>query len=178
MDAQTASIEVRVDAISQLFDSLDPFPFRDRDLDSRAEEYIVGWARELASNQALRIVVHLPPREIESESAGQVGVSLKRYFAYRAGIIARELSDLFRVGRISALIGASVLALCVLMAHGVTAVLGEGNIARIVEESLIIVGWVANWKPLEIFLYDWWPLARHRDLYRRLAEASVELTAD
>jgi hypothetical protein len=36
---------------------------------------------------------------------------------------------------------------------------------------------VANWKPIEIFLYDWWPLLRRRNLYRRLSEASVEVTA-
>jgi hypothetical protein len=45
----------------------------------------------------------------------------------------------------------------------------------LVEESFLILGWVANWRPLEIFLYDWWPLARRRDLYRRLSAAPVEL---
>ena len=45
---------------------------------------------------------------------------------------------------------------------------------RLVEESFLILGWVANWRPLEIFLYDWWPLVRRRDLYRRLSEAAVE----
>lgn len=35
-------------------------------------------------------------------------------------------------------------------------------------------GVVANWRPLEIFLYDWWPIARQRDLYRRLSAAAVE----
>jgi len=38
---------------------------------------------------------------------------------------------------------------------------------------LILLGWVA--KPIEIFLYDRWPIAKRRDLYRRLAAASVEL---
>jgi len=46
---------------------------------------------------------------------------------------------------------------------------------RLVEESFLILGWVANWRPLEIFLYDWLPPARRRDLYRRLAAANVEL---
>ncbi len=45
----------------------------------------------------------------------------------------------------------------------------------LVEQSFLILGWVANWRPLEIFLYDWWPLARRRRLYRRLAAAAVEL---
>jgi len=44
----------------------------------------------------------------------------------------------------------------------------------LVEESFLILGWVANWRPLEIFLYDWWPIARRRDLHRRLSKAIVE----
>ena len=47
-------IELRVDNIAQLFHTLDPFPFRERDLDKEAEEFIVGWARELAADRAIR----------------------------------------------------------------------------------------------------------------------------
>ena len=39
------AIEIRIDDISQLFHTLDPFPFRERDLDKDAEEFIVSWAR-------------------------------------------------------------------------------------------------------------------------------------
>jgi hypothetical protein len=171
------AIELRVDKISQLFDTFDPFPFRDRRLDEHAEEYIVGWARELPRNQAITIVIHAPESELHSEPATQLGVALSRYFDYRVEATARELRELFRIGRKSSLIGVAVLATCVLTAQASTAVLGSGNISRFLEESLIILGWVANWRPIEIFLYDWWPLARRRDLYRRLADANVELKA-
>ena len=53
-------IELRVKEIAQLFHTLDPFPFRERDLDREAEEFIVGWARELPVDQLIRIVVHFP----------------------------------------------------------------------------------------------------------------------
>ncbi len=45
--------------------------------------------------------------------------------------------------------------------------------ARMLEESLIIVGWVANWRPLEIYLYDWVPIRRRINLYRRITAAPV-----
>jgi hypothetical protein len=48
-------------------------------------------------------------------------------------------------------------------------------ITRVIEESLIIFGWVANWRPIEILLYEWWPIARRRNLYRWLARAAVAL---
>jgi len=48
-------------------------------------------------------------------------------------------------------------------------------IGRVIEESLLIFGWVANWRPIEIFLYEWWPIVRRRNLYQRLAAAQVDL---
>jgi hypothetical protein len=59
---------------------------------------------------------------------------------------------------------------------GQTAVnLAPGPIGRVIEESLLIFGWVANWRPIEIFLYDWWPIVRRRNLYQRLSAAHVKL---
>lgn len=175
--AAARPIEVRVDSFSQLFDTLDPFPFRERDLDKDAEEYIVGWAREFPREQPLEIIIYVPKDELTSKDADELGPALRRYFGYRAEMTGRDLNELFRVGRKSLLIGVSVLATCVLISRTATAVLGSGNVSRFAEESLIILGWVANWKPIEIFLYDWWPLARRRDLYRRLSAVRVEARA-
>jgi hypothetical protein len=38
----------RVAELRQLFNAIDPSPFRERDLDPRAEEFIVEWARDCA----------------------------------------------------------------------------------------------------------------------------------
>ena len=53
------TIEVRVEDISQLFHTLDPFPFRERDLDRDAEEFIVSWARDLPESATVHILVYL-----------------------------------------------------------------------------------------------------------------------
>src|SRR5262245_31456382 len=109
----TGTIEVRVEQITQLFDTLDPFPFRERDLDKDAEEYIVGWAREFPRDQHLKIIVYAPASELRSEPAHQLRPALSRYFAYRAEVTKRDLNELFRVGLTSLMIGAAVLALCI-----------------------------------------------------------------
>jgi hypothetical protein len=167
-------IEVRVEDIAQLFHTLDPFPFRERDLDKEAEEFIVGWARELAANQPIKIVVHFPQTKAQSKAARELGEAFHRYFSYRADRIQHDLNELFRVGRRSLAIGVAILIACLAAAHLVAGYVNEAPFKRLVEESFLILGWVANWRPLEIFLYDWWPLARRRDLYRRLAAATVE----
>ncbi|MGZ9128078.1 MAG: hypothetical protein ACXW4Z_09910 [Candidatus Binatia bacterium] len=174
-DVTESVVEVRVEEVIQLFDTLDPFPFRERDLDKDAEDYIVSWARELPPARPIKIVIHAPAKEVESALSGQLQPALSRYFNYRAEAIDRDLRELFRVGRRALGIGLATLAVCVLVSSAVTKVAGTGTISRFFEEGLVILGWVANWKPIQTFLYDWWPVAGRRDLYRRLAAAKVEL---
>jgi hypothetical protein len=164
-------IELQVDKVGQLFDTLDPMPFREKDLDREAEDYIVGWARELPRKVPLQILIHLPASEAASEHSQTVREAVGRYFAYRADIISRDLGELFRIGRYSLLVGLTVLALCV--TGGRMAMTWAGQFGTLFNEGLIILGWVANWRPIEIFLYDWWPIVRHRNLLRRLAHAEV-----
>ena len=173
-DSKEESIELRVEKIAQLFHTLDPFPFRERDLDREAEDYIVGWARELPADQKIRIVVHFPDSDIQKAASRELGEAFKRYFFYRADTLQSDLNELFRVGRRSLGIGVIVLMVCLVAAHLTGGFLNEAPVRRLVEESFLLLGWVANWRPLEIFLYDWWPIARRRDLYRRLAGAVVE----
>jgi hypothetical protein len=168
------AIEIRIEKIAQLFHSLDPFPFREKDLDDDVEEFIVGWARELPPDKPIRIVVHLPETEASTPEAQELGAALTQYFAYRARVIALDLKELFRIGRRAMAIGLTVLSFSVIT--GQTAVnLAPGSIGRVIEESLLIFGWVANWRPIEIFLYDWWPIVRTRNLYQRLSAAHVKL---
>jgi hypothetical protein len=176
-DAANNAIELRVDRIAQLFHSLDPYPFRERDLDQDAEDYIVSWARELEADQPIKIVIHVPSSEAQSKAAQELHEALARYFTYRAESVQRELNELFRVGWRSLAIGLLVLAGCLLSAQFVVRHLFEPPFGRLVEESLLILGWVANWRPIEIFIYDWWPIVRKRNLYRRLAAATVEVRA-
>ncbi len=178
MDGKTegTAIEIKIERVSQLFDTLDPFPFAERDLDKDAEEYIVGWARELHRDEPIRIVVHLPKAEAETPMARELSQALSRFFDYRAQVIGLDLNELFRVGWRSLAIGLAVLAACLLTVQAIAGRLSPTPLARFADESLIIVGWVANWRPIEIFLYDWWPLVRRRNLYRRLASASVVLS--
>jgi hypothetical protein len=167
-------IEIRVSEIAQLFHTLDPFPFREKDLDQEAEEYIVGWARELPAKRPFKIVIHFPDDDRQMEAAHELREAFARYFTGRAAVTQGDLNELFRIGRRSLAIGVPILIVCLLSAQLVAGYLAEAPFRRVVEESFLILGWVANWRPLEIFLYDWWPIAFRRDLYRRLSTATVE----
>lgn len=177
-DTNGAVIEVRVKELAQLFNSLDPSPFIERDLDAEAEQHIVGWAREYAANTRLRIVIHLPAAEAAKAESIKLPAALGNFFSARADALGHDLKELFRTGRLYLAVGLPVLAICLGASHFVRTTWGAGPIVRTIEESLIIVGWVANWKPIETFLYDWLPVVRRQRLYRRLQHAAVVIAPD
>ena len=51
----------------------------------------------------------------------------------------------------------------------------ENIFVSILEESLLIGGWVAMWRPIEIFLYDWSPIRADAHLLGRLAAMPVRI---
>jgi hypothetical protein len=109
--------------------------------------------QELPKTQAIEIVIHLPANEAARHPASDVGRAITHYFRYRARAESNELRELFRNGRIALLIGLAVLSACLLLAWQVSLNFGERPIARIVEESSVIFGWVAIWRPAEIFWF-------------------------
>jgi hypothetical protein len=176
-DIPTSSgvIEVHVRELSQLFNSMDPSPFLDKDLDVDAEEFITGWARELPREKPLALLVHLDQPVVGSQPVAGLRDAVHSYFAHRAQMAGQRLRELLRLGRKSLLIGSAFLAVCLLIGDWLTKLLPDNRAAQIVSESLTIGGWVAMWRPMEIFLYDWWPILRERTMLRRLSQMPVRV---
>ena len=73
-------IEIRVDRLAQLFHTLDPFPFWEKDLDQEAEEYIVSWARELPDKRPIRIVVHVRDGDARAANSDELNDGISSLF--------------------------------------------------------------------------------------------------
>lgn len=166
-------IEIRLEQFKQLFNSLDPSPFRERDLDERAEEYIVSWARELPARDPIQIVVHLPDAEARAAEQNGIRTAIAHYFEDRAETARRALREELRLGRRYLWVGLPILAACLALSQVARQTIDSEGLAYLAQESLIILGWVASWKAIETLLYDWLPGKRRLDLYRRLAGAEV-----
>jgi hypothetical protein len=168
-------IEVRVGGLRQLFNAMDPSPFRERDLDPAAEEFVVGWAREASRDAPLALLVHLDRGAGPPDEAVRLREAVSQFFIGRARITRQHLRRLLRRGRTSLVIGSITLAALITLANLIVRILGESAVALILSESLSIGGWVAMWRPMEIFLYDWWPLLADARLYDRLAAMPVRI---
>ena len=165
-------IEININRLPQLFNSLDPSPFRERDLDRDAEEYIISSAEDLSLHKPFTIVIHLPADQVSAPGASDLGHAIHNHFAYQEMQTRHRLRLLFRDGRIAFLIGSSFLVTCVLIREVALSV-GIHTVAELVAEGVLIIGWVAMWRPLEIFLYDWWPIRRRCRVLHELSAAPV-----
>ncbi len=168
-------IEVHVGELKQLFNSIDPSPFRNKDLDPKAEEFIVGWAKELPREATLALVVDLDREAGLPDEAAVLRDSIHEFFSQRAQEYGRHLRELLRVGRTSLLIGLVALASAIALGDFLAALMKGSRIGEIIRESLTIGGWVSMWRPLEIFLYDWWPIRSEIRLSERLAAMPVRI---
>jgi hypothetical protein len=173
--AECRAIEVRVAELRQLFNAIDPSPFRERDIDPRAEEFIVEWARDLPRDARLALLVHLERSAGQADEAPLLAESIHQYFKQRAMDLRRQLRELFRRGRISLVIALAFLGASIAVGDAVASVLRESHFAEIFREGLLIVGWVAMWRPLEVFLYDWWPIRAEARLFDRLSTMPVRI---
>lgn len=170
-----AVIEVHVGELKQLFNSIDPSPFRNKDLDPNAEEFIVGWAKDLPRDATLALVVELDRPAGLADEAAVLREAIHEFFRQRAEAYRRRLRELFRRGRTSLLIGLTVLAAAIALGDFLANLMKTSRIGEIVRESLTIGGWVSMWRPLEVFLYDWWPIRNEARLSDRLAAMPMRI---
>lgn len=169
-------LELRLRELAQLFNSMDPAPFLERDLDRDAEHYIESWAMTHPPASRFHITLHLQQQPSQTEPERSIADAIHNYFRYKAELALRELRQLLRQGRTSLLIGLAFLAACLAAANAIVPD-SSGHLLTIVREGLTIIGWVAMWRPIQIFLYDWWPVLRRRRTYQSLGRAHFDLVA-
>jgi hypothetical protein len=168
-------IEVHVSELKQLFNAIDPSPFRERDLEPNAEEFITDWAKEASPSATFGLAVHLDrPAGLPNEP-GELREAIHGFFRHRAELSRRRLRELLRRGRTSLVIGVCALGLS-LAAGNLVGRFFSNHIAEILQEGLLIGGWVAMWRPMEIFLYDWWPIRAEAALADKLSVMPVRIS--
>lgn len=169
-------LDLHVGVQKQLFNSMDPAPFRKRDLDPVVAAYIIDWAEELPIQARLGLHVTLTDEPADAADTAQLRAAVHENFSRRVAAKRRELRRLFRDGRISLTIGVGFLALAIVISESIGGLIANDHYALLVQESVVIGGWVALWHPINIFLYDWWPIRAAIKLHERLSVADVRLT--
>lgn len=173
--SRKGELELSLDNLGELFDSLDPAPHYERDLDAHAEQFLVAWASEMHRDVDLRLTIQVQRWPPEASAQDWIGDAVRHHFEELARLARTEFHALMRQGRISLAIGLAFLILCVTGGSAMADLLPGNTWPQLVRETLSIGGSVAMWRPMQIYLYDWWPLKSREALYRRMSRMPVDL---
>ena len=164
----SATVNIHVRDLAQMFNSFDPSPFWDRDLDREAAEFIEDEFSDKRS--ADRWHLHVYARE-RLASAGDLRAAVTRYYTRMATAMQMRLREQLRVGEIALLAGVGIFTLCISLRGILASAIHLLPVA--VDQGLIVLAWIALWRPIEVLAYGWVPLYRKLKLYKRLAAMQV-----
>lgn len=168
-------VDVAVKNSRQLFNERDPAPFRERDLDENFVTYVLSSVQEfpLKTPMKLRIVIR-----DESDQAVEQTIlreAVRAHFAYESKLTQAKLRERLRVGKWFFVIGLITLFACLSVSQFLGSLESSSKIWSIAREGFVIIGWVAMWRPVEVFLYDWWPLREQRLFLEKVAQMSLDV---
>lgn len=167
-------IEIRVKSSQQLFDARDPAPFRERDLDDDFVEYILSSVREFAISSPLKIVIYIEENETQDLPKASISEAIHSYFAYKIDLQRGDLKTFMKQAQFFLLIGLIVLGLCIGIAQSLMIPNPPGPLG-ILREGIVIFGWVSVWKPIELILFDWYPLFEKLRFYKKILETEIDI---
>jgi len=178
MDRPTGPpIDLRISRIEQLFNILDPAPFWDKDLDADAADFIEMSYREVPPPKPAEIRIRIGAAAgPEDEAVIQRAVAA--HFERRREAERLRLKEHNRQSRMLLLVALLVMGVCLSARGLLVRWLGEGKVPFVLDEGLIVLGWVALWRPLEELMFEWHPRWRRVKLYGELAQLKVCLQAD
>lgn len=166
------TVELKLRTPHQLFDERDPSPFRERDLDDDAARYIHESFSDLKDQAEGKLSLVF---ETMSEfNANVIIEAIHAFYRFELDSKRRHLRKVFRQGMVSLFIGVTFLFMCTTLGK-MMATWGEEPLVLLLREGLAVMGWVAMWKPISVFLYEWWPITDEMNLLGQLAKVEVEI---
>jgi len=167
-------IDIKLRSADQVFDGRDPAPFHERDLEDAAVEYILGAVQEIPPKGQFKMVFWIADPAALQMSTETFVNAVRAHFTYEVEKLRRRTREHVRLGEIT--LGIALVALTAFLTLAeLTKFLPDGPVRQILREGLLIIGWVVMWRPLELLLYDWWPLVRQRRLCQRVVEAEISV---
>ena len=134
----------------------------------------MSWADEIHQTEPLSLIIHVQEPPADDQQQPAVEKAVQHYFAYRAKLNRLDFRRLMKDGLQSLTIGVTFLTAC-LVGSEMLMKFSAHPAVSVLRESLSIGGWVAMWRPLEIYLYSWWPVQRLGRVYQKMSRMKVEL---
>jgi hypothetical protein len=164
-------VDIRIGAVEQLFDNRDPAPFRERDLDPDLVEYLMDAAEDLDPLGPFKIVFWFTGPKLPED----VTPAFRAHFEYELERLMRHRRRQRRIGTVALAVGIVLLVALLSAAQLLVPPPAGGTIRGALREGMIILSWVALWRPVDALIYDWLPVRRQRKLMTCMLNAPIEV---
>lgn len=164
-----AEIHLHLQSLDQLYDTLDPAPFPDKALDRRVEAYLVESAGEHGHAEPITVVLHGASRI--KDRLDDIGDAIHAHFTLASAQAERRHRRRSRVGRIAIFAGLATLAVVLVLRHWLA--MAPAPLGDVLSEGLLILAWVALWRPIETIGFDSWESRIERGILRKLARVPL-----
>jgi hypothetical protein len=167
-------IELVLNSVMQLFNSFDPAPFKEKALNSAAEEYIYNAVDEIPFQQKLEMDIYLPESTISDENKIVIPNAIHNHFEYRNAVYERDFNRLMQRGRRALGIGTLILFFTLLFQQ-ILIMYGNSIPSNMAAQALIIIAWVSMWEPIHIFLYGWYPIRQRQRICQKIMTMQISV---
>ncbi len=167
-------IEIKLSSVMQLFNSFDPSPFHEKELDSVAERYIVETVKDFPGKTRFKMNIYLPPDIAGTDQAMKIPSAIQNHFEYKMLVAERKFRSHFRHGRSTLLIGLTFLTIA-LVARQLVSSMNNHLVAQILSDAFLIIGWAAMWEPVTVLLYELWPIIQLKKTYEKISRMGIAI---
>jgi hypothetical protein len=147
--------------------------YRKRTLKADAEEFIVGEAEAFPRNAAINIIVQVDLSGAKYKD--EIATAIHRHFCYRREQAQKKFKRVLQYGWRILFIALASLAVIFSLTQLAYYLMPSNKVVLFIRESFVILGWVVLWRPLELLLYDRYPIKTEINLYYKLERSNVQV---
>ena len=169
-------IEIDLNSVEQIYNTLDHAPFHEKELDPNAEQFIVDIVEDFPLKTPFLLVIYLPACIHCEEHAEKIPQAIRAHFRYRMMEQDLKFRARFRHGRWALLVGLLFVAIAMIARQAIFASPGGSQlVSQIIADSLLIIGWAAMWEPVTVLLYELWPIIQQKRIYEKISQMEIEV---
>lgn len=169
-------LELQLANGQQLFDARDPSPLRGRDLNEHVVKYIIESFQEIPKDKDVSLTIYFSEGLGIRFTEGQIKRAIQTFFEDEMKTQSLHLKQVLTHGFKSLIIGLSFLFFCVFTYYYFKN-LPETLFNNFFKETTHVLGWVSMWHPINIFLYEWWPIIEKKNLLKRISVTEVNIVS-
>ncbi len=167
-------ITLHLENLEQFFRVPEPDPFDPQVRFSSGLDTIIGELKPAALIKKVRARIILPPDQITPDVEQKLREALTRYCQHQIREQRQDLISLRWQGIKALQNGVIFLAVCLLLSTFMeSAEFLPEWLRRFGGEGFLIAGWVSLWHPIEILLYEWWPISRQIHIHESIMRMEI-----